>query len=146
MSRSHYLMVPITAQGIIVDPGTKDIVQGAMGDPFLHTDVFLYSHGWWTAANAAMVDYNRFIMGFGRIGILADAAAGGAARAVFGVGLHWPSMVSEDSNTPLTVLQPLTYFNRSKMADQVGENAGYSLIRLMLEVRRRQAWLRRDSI
>lgn len=136
MSRSHYLMVPVSAQGVIVDPGTKDILQAAMADPFAHTDVFLYSHGWWTRAESAMVDYNRFIMGFGAVGIALDAAAGGVARAVLGIGVHWPSMVSEDSNSPLTVLQPFTYFNRAKMADDVGEHGTYSILRLMLEARR----------
>jgi hypothetical protein len=135
MNRSHYLMIPISGQGIIVDPGTKGIIQSAMTDPFFHTDVFLYSHGWWTRAEGAMNDYNRFIMGFGRIAMAADATAGVQTRASLGIGVHWPSMVSEDANTPLTVLQPFTYFNRAKMADEVGEHGGYSLLRLMLEAR-----------
>lgn len=136
MSRSNYLMIPISGQGIIVDPGTKDIIQKAMVPPFGYTDFLLYSHGWWTTAETAMIDYNRFLMGLAPIVVTADAAAGTTNRVLLGLGLHWPSMVSEDANTPLTVLQPFTYFNRAKMADEVGEHGSYSLLRLAMEARR----------
>jgi hypothetical protein len=136
MTRSHYLMVPISGQGIIVDPGTKPLLQRAMVPPLEYTDLFLYSHGWWTRAEAAMIDYNQFIMGFAPLANAADAAAGLGSRAVLGIGLHWPAMVSEDANSPLTILQPFTYFNRSKMADEVGEHGAYSILRLILEARR----------
>lgn len=135
MSRSNYLMIPISGQGIIVDPGMKDIIQAAMVPPFGYTDLLLYSHGWWTTAETAMIDYNRFLMGLAPIVVTADAAIG-ATRVLLGLGVHWPSMVSEDANTPLTVLQPFTYFNRAKMADEVGEHGSYSLLRLALEARR----------
>jgi hypothetical protein len=136
MTRSHYLMIPISGQGIIVDPGTKALLQTAMVPPLSYTDLFLYSHGWWTRAEAAMIDYNQFIMGFAPLANAADAAAGVGSRAVLGIGLHWPAMVSEDANSPLTILQPFTYFNRSKMADEVGEHGAYSILRLILEARR----------
>src|SRR6185312_7803345 len=74
MSRSNYLMIPISGQGIIVDPGTKDIMQKAMVPPFGYTDLLLYSHGWWTSAETAMIDYNRFLMGLAPIVVTADAA------------------------------------------------------------------------
>jgi hypothetical protein len=50
MHRSHYLMVPISGQGVIVDAGMKPLLQKAMVPPLGYTDVFLYSHGWWTRA------------------------------------------------------------------------------------------------
>jgi hypothetical protein len=132
MPRSHYLLVPINGQGVLVDVGMKDILQAAMVAPFAYTDIYLYSHGWWTRAEQAMIDYNRFIMGFAPFGI----SLGTDTRPSLGLGVHWPSAVSEDSNVLTTVLQPLTYFNRSKMADQVGSQGGYALLRLMLEARR----------
>jgi hypothetical protein len=132
MPRSHYLLVPISGQGVLIDPGMRELLQSAMIPPFAYTDIYLYSHGWWTRAEQAMIDYNRFIMGFAPIGI----AQGTDNRPSLGLGVHWPSAVSEDSNTLTTVLQPFTYFNRSKMADQVGAHGGYSLLRLMLEARR----------
>jgi hypothetical protein len=136
MARSNYLMIPVSGNGIIVDPGTKDIIQKAMVPPFGYSDVLLYSHGWWTTAQTAMVDYNRFLMGFSPIAVTADTAAGVQSRVLLGLGVHWPSMLSEDANTPLTVLQPFTYFNRARMADAVGEHGGYSLLRVALEARR----------
>ena len=136
MLRSHYLLAPISDQGVLVDPSMKDLLQTSMSPPFAYTDVYIYAHGWWTRAEQAMVDYNRFIMGFAAISIGADQAAGVEPRPSLGIGIHWPSMVSEDANTPLTILQPFTYFNRSKMADSVGQRGVYSLIRLMIEARR----------
>jgi hypothetical protein len=127
-------MVPISGQGIIVDAGMKPLLQKAMVPPLGYTDVFLYSHGWWTRAEGAMIDYNQFIMGFAPI--VAELAVSAGSAAALGIGLHWPSMVSEDSNTPLTILQPFTYFNRSKMADEVGEHGTYSILRILLEARR----------
>jgi hypothetical protein len=53
MHRSHYLMVPISGQGIVVDPGMKPILQKAMMPPLGYSDVFIYSHGWWTWAKGA---------------------------------------------------------------------------------------------
>jgi hypothetical protein len=136
MAHSLFLMVPISAQGVVVDPGTGPLVQSAMAPPFEFTDVFMYSHGWWTRADAAMVDYNRFLIGMSPVVLAVAAAPGAGAQVSFGLGLHWPSMVSEDSDSPLAAIQPFTYFNRSKMADAVGSNGGYSLLRLILEARR----------
>jgi hypothetical protein len=127
-------MVPISGQGIIVDPGLKPILQKAMLPPLGYSDVFLYSHGWWTRAEGAMIDYNQFIMGFAPI--VASMAETIALEGALGIGLHWPAMVSEDANSPLTVLQPFTYFNRAKMADEVGEHGVYSILRILLEARR----------
>ncbi len=134
MHRSHYLMVPISGQGIVVETGIKSILQNAMVPPLGYTDVFLYSHGWWTRAEGAMIDYNQFIMGFAPI--VAGLAETVGSQAALGIGLHWPAMVSEDANTPLTILQPFTYFNRAKMADEVGEHGTYSILRILLEARR----------
>jgi hypothetical protein len=132
MPRSHYLLVPISGQGVVVDPGMRGILKAAMVPPFGYTDVYVYSHGWWTRAEQAMIDYNRFIMGFAPFGISQHTDD----RPSLGLGVHWPAVVSEDSNALMTALQPFTYFNRSKMADQVGAQGGYALLRLMLEARR----------
>jgi hypothetical protein len=134
MHRSHYLMVPISGQGILVDPGMKPIIQKSMVPPLGYTDVFVYSHGWWTRAEGAMIDYNQFIMGFAPI--VAELADKVDTQAALGIGLHWPAMISEDAGPLLTAIQPFTYFNRSKMADEVGEHGTYSILRLILEARR----------
>jgi hypothetical protein len=56
---SHYITVPIDANGVI-DPDEKiaDIITKAMSPAFGSEDVFIYSHGWWTGADAALKEYN----------------------------------------------------------------------------------------
>lgn len=43
-------MEPITGQGIITDTSLRAILPEAMKESFEFSDVFLYSHGWWTNA------------------------------------------------------------------------------------------------
>jgi hypothetical protein len=148
---SHAIMVPITAQGTILDTNISQVMQDLNAPPLDFSDVFLYSHGWWTSAEDAMVDYTRFSAGLIRtVHALAAAGAGaagggGGAAGPLGappasalqIGLHWPSMISEDRDSLLNILQPLSFYNRAKMADDVGEHGGYALIRLTLEARRK---------
>ncbi len=133
---SHYIMVPISAQGVIADSNIASVLPEAMRPPFDFTDVFLYSHGWWTNAEAAMIDYYRFSIGLAGI-VLGHESAPTQRESSLGIGIHWPAMVSEDSRSIVSVLQPLTYFNRKQMADDVGEHGGYSLLRLALEARQK---------
>ncbi len=60
---SLFLTLPISGQGTITDVDTARALPSVMGDPFGFTDVFLYSHGWWTSAESAMIDYNAFSVG-----------------------------------------------------------------------------------
>ncbi len=64
---SLFLTLPISGQGTITDVDTARALPSVMGDPFGFTDVFLYSHGWWTSAESAMIDYNAFSVGVSRI-------------------------------------------------------------------------------
>ena len=131
---SQSVMVPVTGQGTIVDPSLGVYLPELMVAPFNFTDVFFYSHGWWTTAQAAMVDYSRFSVGMlGQILRLATAGGLAAPSSSLEVGVHWPAMISEDSESVISVLQPLTFFNRAAMADDVGEHGGQSVLRLMLE-------------
>ncbi len=55
---SHFITVPINENGIVYDTGMNQVVQEAMSvDPFGFNDVFLYSHGWGTDADAALDEY-----------------------------------------------------------------------------------------
>jgi len=138
---SQAIMVPISGQGTITDPNAGTLIPTLAQPPFDFTDVFIYSHGWWTTANDAMVDYTRFTVGFATtiLRAVAATAAGGAAgafpKSALEIGLHWPSMVSEDSNSIINVAEPLSFYNRAKMADDVGQHGGYALIRLILTSR-----------
>jgi len=132
-------MVPITGQGTISDPNVGTTVPALASAPFDFTDVFLFSHGWWTTANDAMIDYAQFTVGFAQT-ILKAAASGAPGKypkSALDIGLHWPSIVSEDSGSIINVLQPLSFYNRAKMADAVGKNGGYALVRLILEARQK---------
>jgi hypothetical protein len=56
---SHYITIPIDPNGVI-DPDEQidDIINTTMSDDFGTTDVFVYSHGWWTTADSALKQYN----------------------------------------------------------------------------------------
>ena len=42
-------------------------------------------------------------------------------------------MISEQQNSLVNIFQPLSFFNRAMMADDVGEEGGYATLRLILE-------------
>lgn len=125
-------MVPMTGQGTIIDTNIDAVVSSLCNAPFNFSDVFLYSHGWWTTADAAIVDYARFSTGLAAV-LMGNAAV---PRSALEIGVHWPSMVSDDSNILTNAIEPLSFFNRAQMADTVGQHGGYSLIRLILEARK----------
>ena len=129
---SLFLTLPISGQGTITDVDTARALPSVMGDPFGFTDVFLYSHGWWTSAESAMIDYNAFSVGVARIVLGLGSAVGHPKATSLGIGLHWPSIVSEDPRSILNVVQPLTFFNRARMADIVGASGASALLRLVL--------------
>jgi hypothetical protein len=79
-----------------------------------------------------MIDYNNFSIGVSRV-VLGFGAGSCRPRATsLGIGVHWPAIVSEDSRSILNVLQPLTFFNRARMADIVGSSGAAALLRLIL--------------
>lgn len=127
---SHFIMVPTTGQGALIEPESLSAtLQAAMNPPFDFSDVFIYSHGWWTTANRAMLEYTRFSVGLAGILLLAPRLP----AASLGIGIHWPSMLSENSTSALNFFEALSYFNRAMMADDVGEEGGYAMLRLILE-------------
>lgn len=132
MPHDHYIMVPLTAQGAYTDPNIGQSLDAAMSSPFAFTDIFLYSHGWWTTAEGAMNDYSRFSIGLAGV-ILSTVAA--TQMSALGIGIHWPAMISEDQGSFQNIFEPLSFFNRSMMADHVGEEGGYATLRLILEAR-----------
>ena len=136
MPHDHFVTVPLTGQGAYTDASIAQSLGAAMASPFNFTDVFLYSHGWWTTAEGAMNDYSQFTIGLAAVMLASPAAADLSA---LGIGIHWPAMISEDQNSLNNIFQPLSYFNRAMMADDVGEEGGYATLRLIIEGRRRRA-------
>jgi hypothetical protein len=136
---SHFLTIPINENGIILDQRFKEELQMAATDPLGFTDVFLYSHGWWNTASSASAEYNIFSLGFAKAlqGLFCASPAQwpkiGAAFSPLALAIHWPSMLSEDQDSVANFMEATSFFTMQQRADSVGRNAGYSLLRLMIE-------------
>jgi hypothetical protein len=139
---AHFLTVPINENGIITDGHIDDEIKYAAVAPFAFTDVFFYSHGWWTTAVASMADYNDFSIGFARtIHNLIKQSPGSVPKinsgfSALSIGLHWPSTLSEDSRLVVSFVEAASFFTMEYRADDVGQTGGYALIRLLLESRK----------
>jgi hypothetical protein len=119
--------------GNIADLHVRQNIMNAMGTVFGFQDVFFYSHGWWTTAETATEVYNRF-----SIELAAQAIALAASLPVvpnFGLGIHWPSMLSENTTSAINIAEALSYFGMGNRANSVGSNAGFALLRLLVESR-----------
>lgn len=133
---SNFITAPINENGIILDGDIGGIVKDAMAPPFRFTDVFVYSHGWWTNAIAAAADYNRFSVEFTRRLLLIGEAPPTLPRlpaSAFAAAVHWPSMLSEDQGSITNYLEALSFYSMAKRADIVGEHGVYSLLRMIFE-------------
>jgi len=136
---AHYINVPVNENGIIFDTDMTRVVNEAMAaKPFGFEDVFIYSHGWSTDAIQMMDEYNRFSVDLASRVLTFQAAGAGfpkPPRDNLGVGIHWPSEITEDPESPLNALQVLTFYTTEHRADIVGRNAVYSMLRLILASR-----------
>lgn len=136
---SHFLTIPINENGIILDQRFKDELQTAATDPFGFTDVFLYSHGGWNTNISASAEYNIFSLGFAKAlqGLVCASPAQwpkiGAAFSPLALAIHWPSMLSENQEAAVDFPAATSFFTMQQRADSVGRQAGYSLLRLMIE-------------
>lgn len=130
---SHFFSVPVNENGIIADRFIVDDLAVATTDPLVFSDVYLYSHGWWTDATRAMQDYNRFTIEYARTvrGIAKELPPNQQPPAPLGVGVHWPSMLSENQGSLENWLQATSFYTMEKRADTVGEHAGYLLLRAL---------------
>ena len=137
---SHFITVPIDENGIIFDSDMNDVVKEAvLADPFRFEDILVYSHGWSTDAYRAMDEYNRFSTDLAKRLLEIKAASQptltAPPRNSLGVGIHWPSEITEDPKSALNNAQLFTFYAMEHRADAVGKNAVYSLLRLMLTAR-----------
>jgi len=141
---SHFLTVPINENGIIFDENIESELQTACAAPFAFTDVFVYSHGWWNTASSAAAEYNVFSIGFSKtLHTLASQNPAqfprfGGAFSPLALGIHWPSMLSENQQSVANFLEATSFFTMQQRADSVGRHAGYSLLRLLIDARQQQ--------
>jgi len=129
---SHYITIPIDANGVIdPDEQTADIITKAMSPAFGSEDVFIYSHGWWTSADAALKEYNIATTDF--IFALRQNAAPltQPPQVPFLIGIHWPSMLSDDPSSLLDKAEVLSFYTMEKRADDIGEEGLYAILRLL---------------
>lgn len=130
---SHYITIPINANGVI-DPDEKidHIIDKVMSPAFGSEDVFLYSHGWWTSADAALKEYNVATTDF----ILSirqnTPRLAHPPVSPFLVGIHWPSMLDDDPAALVDKLEVLSFYTMGKRADDIGEEGVYSILRLIM--------------
>jgi hypothetical protein len=136
---SHFITVPINENGIVFDSDMNAVVAEAIAEnPFGFEDVYLYSHGWSTDAYRALDEYNRFSVDLAKQILLATPAPSplvNPPRASLGIGIHWPSEITEDPSSDLNALQLFTFYTMEHRADAVGKNAIYSMLRLILSSR-----------
>jgi len=89
----------------------------------------------WTDASGCNARYNRFTIGFARMvrGITAGTPPVPLATPSLGIGIHWPSMLSEDAGSYRNWLEAASFYTMEKRADNIGENAGYLVLRSLFE-------------
>lgn len=126
---SQFLLFPTNENGLILDQDLRSELLLLANPPFVYNDFFIYSHGWWTDASRAMSEYNRFSVEFTR---LVRTQAGPGARPALGVGIHWPSMLSEDTDSIANYLEAISFYTMEKRADSVGEHGGFTLLQTLL--------------
>jgi hypothetical protein len=131
---SHYLIVPTNENGVVFDPTMTSSVATALGAPFGFEDIYVYSHGWSTDGDQAMGTYNRFSVDLARRNLLlaTNPPTKTWARNSLGIGIHWPSEVTEDPNSPLNAVQLFSFYTMEHRAEAVGKNAIYAMVRLIL--------------
>jgi hypothetical protein len=137
---SHFITVPTNENGVYFDPTQGGLIDEAVADsPFAFQDFFLYSHGWSTDADQSMVNYSQFSVELARqiliLGALQPPPFANPPSAALGVGLHWPSEITEDPNSPLNAGQLFTFYTMEHRADAVGKNAAYAILRQILRAR-----------
>jgi len=129
---SHYITVPIDANGVIdPDEQISDIITKAMSTGFGSQDVFIYSHGWWTSADAALKEYNVATTDFISVVKMSPGPLSQPPRTPFLIGIHWPSMLSDDDSSLLDKAEVLSFYTMERRADDIGEEGLYAIFRLL---------------
>ena len=136
---SHFLNLPINENGIITDLNLDHDIRALAAAPFSFTDVFIFSHGWWNSFTSASAVYNQFAIGLaGTLQVLANQSPPvltsiGQGFSGLAAALFWPSVLSEDQVSLINAFEATSFFTMEHRADAVGRNAGYSLLRLLIE-------------
>jgi hypothetical protein len=134
---SHYVTIPIKANGAIdPDEQIQDIIIKSISPAFNPTDIFIYSHGWWTTSDAALKQYNVATTDLIYFLRTQNHPLTTGTTSPFLVGIHWPSIVDDDPSSVLNLLEPFTFYQMQKRADDIGEEGLYAILRLIIEAPR----------
>jgi len=106
--------------GMLTDLTIDDRIKAAMA--FQPTDVFIFAWGWDTTSDQQAAQTAEYINGLGEA--WAQIGDGPQAEKPLNIGLIWPSTIHGD---------PFTYFSDLRLADQVGRQAGYALMRMIYQ-------------
>jgi hypothetical protein len=131
---SHYITLPIGANGVIdPDEEIEDIIERSMSAAFGTTDVFIYSHGWWTNSDSALKEYNIATTDFIYMIRQAGVHIQNPSLYPFLIGVHWPSAVENAPTGLANLLDPLTFYTMQQRADDIGEEGVYAVLRLIFQ-------------
>ncbi|BAY10325.1 alpha/beta hydrolase [Calothrix sp. NIES-2098] len=130
---AYFLLLPTNENGVILDSNIKREVDTLTQQPFNFNNFFIYSHGWWTNSINTMSQYNLFSVELGKVLLNHCQTLNKQVINGLGIGIHWPSMLSEDSNNIENYLQALSFYTMERRADAIGANAGYAVMRLLIE-------------
>jgi hypothetical protein len=111
-----------------------EALEDAMSPPFMFSDLFVYSHGWWTTGNDAMALYGQHTIEFAKTFLSIHGIQNPPPHS-FGVGIHWPSTLREDSASVLEKFEPISYYQMGSRANQVGANGLFATMRRVLRAR-----------
>jgi len=131
----HLVTIPISDNGVIAANEEIDTIIATSTSPlFKTTDIFIFSHGWWTTAVDAMRQYNiattdmlAFLLRNGAN--LNQRPPGGS----FLMAIHWPSTLSEDGSSFIEKFEPFSFYKMEHRADDIGQEGVYSLLRLIFQ-------------
>jgi len=136
---SHFLTIPINEHGIILDQRFAEQLQSAGTDLFGLTDVFLYSQGGGNGGTrTTQAEQNALSLGFAKSlqGLVCASPSQwpriGAAFAPLALPIHWPAPQPEAQDS-IAGREDTSFTTLQQRADSIGRQAGYSLLRLMIE-------------
>ena len=127
---SHFLTFPTNENGLILDETFRNELLMLTSAPFAFGEFFIYSHGWWTDATRAMSEYNRFSVEFSKV---IHEKLGGPGAPILAAGIHWPSMLSDDTRSIENYLEALSFYTMEKRANSIGEHGGYTVLRTIFD-------------
>jgi hypothetical protein len=135
MIMDHFVVFPVNEDGIFLNPKlVGKALDDAMSRTFTFSDLFVYSHGWWTTGNDAMTLYGQYTIEFAKT-VLENPNIRNRPTHSFGVGIHWPSTLSEDSASVREKLELISYYQMGSRANQVGVNGLFATMRRALRAR-----------